>query len=65
MMMMMMGAMQVPLQLIGNCMYASGLSLITNLCVMVPGGGPPPNHEEVLDATRCRAAQMEQLVQVR
>jgi len=40
-----------------------GLSLITNLCVMVPGGGPPPNHEEVLDATRCRASQMEQLVQ--
>jgi len=40
-----------------------GLSLITNLCVMVPGGGPPPNHEEVLDATRCRAAQLEQLVQ--
>jgi len=40
-----------------------GISLITNLCVMVPGGGPPPNHEEVLEATVQRGAQLETLVQ--
>jgi len=40
-----------------------GISLITNLCVMVPGGGPPPNHEEVLEATHQRGSQLETLVQ--
>merc|ERR1712217_892130 len=39
-----------------------GLSLITNKVVLVPNTGIPANHEEVLEATRMRADQMQNLV---
>jgi len=43
-------------------MRCLGFSLITNNVVLVPNTGIPANHEEVLEATKLRAEQMQSLV---
>eukprot|EP00927_Polykrikos_kofoidii_P045697 TRINITY_DN3974_c0_g1_i1.p1 TRINITY_DN3974_c0_g1~~TRINITY_DN3974_c0_g1_i1.p1 ORF type:complete len:338 (-),score=38.35 TRINITY_DN3974_c0_g1_i1:105-1118(-) len=43
-------------------MKVLGFSLITNISVLYPGDAPPPNHAEVIEATKTRAAQLQELV---
>eukprot|EP00927_Polykrikos_kofoidii_P045698 TRINITY_DN3974_c0_g2_i1.p1 TRINITY_DN3974_c0_g2~~TRINITY_DN3974_c0_g2_i1.p1 ORF type:complete len:338 (-),score=46.43 TRINITY_DN3974_c0_g2_i1:131-1144(-) len=43
-------------------MKVLGFSLITNVAVLFPGDAPPPNHAEVIEATKLRASHLQGLV---